>query len=284
MAPDSTPLDSAALSDPSNTPSPNGQPDTSQPDTPPTIPSSLSEATTQAQRAVQAALKDGYQRLQIEMAIPEIKHQPIAEQFLEMFAGQQFKVFFPDAGAAALARRDWQNPDFVIRGLGELIDPVDPDDDLYIIVNPSSVEVATVESLCNQAVNQSVILLNPQLEDIAVVGIGYAARQLRERFLSQIESCYYLRPLDNAAVYRCYPGPWQIWRETTPGEYEWVSDVASRPSGEDIDRILDDASSPQGSEFKDDAANSPSASDSKLGKRKKGIFSELQQFLRALSQ
>ena len=53
-----------------------------------------------------------------------------------------------------------------------------------------------------------------------------------------MNSCYYVRPLDNAAVYRCYPGPWQVWRETAPGEYEWVSDVASKPSGEDIDRIL----------------------------------------------
>jgi Domain of unknown function (DUF1995) len=280
MASDSAPLeDSAALAAAAANVSP-------------TIPSSLAEATEQAQRAVHAALKDGYTRLQIEMAIPEIKHQPIAEQFLEIFAGQQFKVFFPDAGAAALARRDWQNPDFVVRGLGELIDPVDADDDLYVIVNPSSVEVATVESLCNQAIGQPVILLNPQLEDIAVVGIGYAARQLRERFLSQIESCYYLRPLENAAVYRCYPGPWQIWRETATGEYEWASDVANRPSGEDIDRILDgpaagsniDLSNPGSSNSDSLNPDSSKPDSSKPDKRKKGIFSELQQFLRALSQ
>jgi hypothetical protein len=276
MTADSAPLDSAAV--PNNSA--------------PTIPNSLAEATEQAQRAVQAALKDGYTRLQVEMAIPEIKHQPIAEQFLQIFANQQFKVFFPDAGAAALARRDWQNPDFVVRGLGELTDPIDPDDDLYLIVNPSSIEVATVESMCNQATNQPVILLNPQLEDVAVVGIGYAARQLRERFLSQIESCYYVRPLENAAVYRCYPGPWQIWRETATGEYEWVSDVANRPSGEDIDRILEgisEGSSPSDSPSDNSSAQSlskgaASPDSAKTGKRKKGLFAELQQFLKALSQ
>jgi hypothetical protein len=284
MASDSNPLDSAIA--------PNSQPDgqsIGQPDSPPTIPSSLSEATEQAQRAVQAALKAGYRRLQVEMVIPEIKHQPIAEQFLETFAGQQFKVFFPDAGAAALARRDWQNPDFVVRGLGELSEPVAADDDLYIVVNPSSVEVASVESLCSQAIDQPVILLNPQLEDIAVVGIGYAARQIRERFLSQIESCYYLRPLEKAAIYRCYPGPWQIWRETATGEYEWASDCAKRPSGEDIDRILEGSASfesdgQSGSQSENSSAPSSTASDSKPAKRKKGVFSELQQFLRALSQ
>lgn len=252
----------------------------------PAIPASLSEATAQAQAAVQAALKDGYSRIQVEMVIPEIKHQPIAEQFLTDFTDQQFKVFFPDAGAAALARRDWNNPDFVVRGLGELTEPVAADDDLYVLVNPSSIEVSAVESLCNAAADRPVILLNPQLEDIAVVGIGYAARQLRERFLSQIESCYYLRPLESAAVFRCYPGPWQIWRETTPNEYVWVSDVANRPSGEDIDRILNgdaDAIAPASNSLSNPNDDS-NISKSKASGRKKGLFSELQQFLKALSQ
>lgn len=244
------------------------------------IPNSIEAATEQAKAAVQAALANGITRLQVEMAIPELKHQPIAEQFLESFQSQQFKVLFPDAGAAALARRDWKDPDFTIRGLGELANPVDPDDDLYLVVNPSSVEVALVESLCNEATDRPVILLNPKLEDVAVVGIGYAARQLRDRFLSQIETCYYIRPLDAAAVYRCYPGPWQIWKETAPNQYEWLVDLPSRPSGEDIERILyaeeDDSAKAEANQ------GTPSGTSSKG--RKKSIFSELQQFLRALSQ
>lgn len=242
---------------------------------PSAIPTSLPEATEQAKAAVQAALTNGVTRLQVEMVIPELKHHPIAEQFLEIFQTQQFKVFFPDAGAAALARRDWGNPEFTIRGLGELTQPVDPDDDLYLVVNPSSVEVATVEALCNEATDRPVILLNPQLEDVAVVGIGYAARQLRERFLSQIEPCYYIRPLEEAAVYRCYPGPWQIWKETAPNAYEWVVDLPQRPSGEDIERILYGENQP---------STAADTTGGQSGNRKKGIFSELQQFLRALSQ
>ena len=243
--------------------------------TPSAIPSTLPEATEQAKTAVQAAIQAGKTRLQVEMVIPELKHQPIAQQFLDLFGTQQIKVLFPDAGAAALARRDWENPDFVIRGLNELAEPVEADDDLYLVVNPSSIEVAAVESLCNAAGDRPVVLLNPALEDVAIVGIGYAARQLRDRFLSQIESCYYLKPIENAAIYRCYPGPWQIWRETAPDTYEWACDLPKLPSGEDIERILygDLAAS-------DTAANSTDA----LAPRKKGFFAELQQFLRALSQ
>ncbi|MEL6604345.1 MAG: DUF1995 family protein [Cyanobacteria bacterium J06614_10] len=247
------------------------------------IPTTLTEATKQAMVATQAALNAGYTRLQVEMAIPEIKHQPIAQQFLDIFEGQQFKVFFPDAGAAALARRDWNNPDFVIRGLGELADPVDADDDSYLVVNPSSIEVETVEALCNAAIDQPVILLNPKLEDVAIVGIGYAARQIRERFLSQIESCYYLRPLEDAAVYRCFPGPWQLWKETAPNEYEHFQDLDHRPSGEEIDRLLySDPAAEKGSA--DTTTDDDSTGQRKSGSRKKGLLSELQQFLRALSQ
>ncbi|MEO0769560.1 MAG: DUF1995 family protein [Cyanobacteria bacterium J06649_4] len=243
------------------------------------IPTTLPEATEQAKAATQAALQNGITRLQVDMAIPELKHQPIAKQFLDIFEGQQFKVLFPDAGAAALARRDWENPEFVIRGLGELAAPVDPDDDSYLVVNPSSIEVDKVESLCNEAMDRPVVLLNPKLEDLAVVGIGYAARQLRERFLSQIETCYYVRSLDEAALYRCYPGPWQLWKEIAPNEYEHIQDFSSRPSGEDIDRIL----------YGEESGEKPVAGDGKPSSqsrapRKKGLFAELQQFLRALSQ
>lgn len=240
------------------------------------IPTSIPEATQQAKIATQAALDAGISRLQIEMAIPELKQQPIAQQFVELFNDRQFKVLFPDAGAAALARRDWNNPDFIIRGLGELAQTVDQEDDLYLIINPSAVEVGKVETLCNEALDQPVVLLNPQLEDVAVVGIGYAARQLRDRFLSQIETCYYVRPIDQGVVYRAYPGPWQIWRELSPDEYEHVQDLSNRPSTEDIDRIL------YGDIETEEVASRGAGTQS--GRKKKGLFSELQQFLKALSQ
>ncbi|MEM9808536.1 MAG: DUF1995 family protein, partial [Cyanobacteria bacterium P01_D01_bin.56] len=73
------------------------------------LPTSLEETIDQAIAATGAAIADGLTRLQVDMVIPELKQQPIAERFLSLFQdlGLQFKVFFPDAGAAALAKRDW---------------------------------------------------------------------------------------------------------------------------------------------------------------------------------
>ncbi|MEM7792948.1 MAG: DUF1995 family protein [Cyanobacteria bacterium P01_C01_bin.118] len=234
------------------------------------LPNSLEETIDQAIVSTKAAIEDGITRLQVEMVIPELKQQPIAERFLSLFQdlGLQFKVFFPDAGAAALAKRDWNNPDFTIRGINEIQATIEPDDEAFLIVNPSAVEVQDVEKLCNEAQDRTVIILNPTLEDVSIVGIGYAARQLRERFLSTLTSCYYYRPMPDAAVLRRHPGGWQVWQEVGD-QYELQAELPERPSSEALEKILYG-----GDESEDSAAPKP----------KKSLLGEVQKFLRALSQ
>lgn len=240
------------------------------------IPKSLEEATEQAKVATQAAIEAGLTRLTVEMVIPELKQQPIAEQFLQVLQamGLQFKVYFPDAGAAALAKRDWGDPDFTIRGINEHKANIEPDDEAFLLVNPSSVEVGDVEKTCEAAMDRPVVLLNPQLEDVSIVGIGYAARQLRERFLSTLEPIYYLRPMEGACVFRCYPQTWQIWKETAPNDYELVTELAQRPNTEVIENVLFGGSE-EASSDKEGTAPRP---------KKGGLMGELQQFIRALTQ
>lgn len=235
------------------------------------LPSSLEETIDQAIASTKAAMEDGIIRLQVEMVIPELKQQPIAERFIGLFEdlNLQFKVLFPDAGAAALAKRDWNNPDFIIRGINELQAAVEPDDDAILIVNPSAVEVQDVEKLCNEAQDRPVILLNPTLEDVSIVGIGYAARQLRERFLSTLTSCYYYRPMENAALVRRHPGGWQVWQDMGGAQYELQAELPERPSSEAVEKIL----------YGDEEAES-----SNVPKPKKSLLGEVQKFLRALSQ
>jgi len=148
---------------------------------------------------------------------------------------------------------------------------MEPDDQAYLFVEPSSVEVSQVEAMCDQAGDRFVIMLNPKLEDVATIGIGYAGRQLRERFLSTLESVYYLRPLAGAVLYRCYPGPWQLWQETADDTYSLVAELAQKPSGEAIDRLLMGEADP----------NAPSDAPPV---RRGGFLAELQSFIRALTQ
>lgn len=245
------------------------------------LPKDLNEAIAQSRIATAAALSDGKTLLQVELIFPEIalQAQSIAEQFLPEFAEiySGVKVFFPDTGAAALARRDWGQTAFKVTDLGSsrtaVEDKIEPDDQLFLLINPAAVEVAQVEKLYIAAGDRPVILLNPRLEDVATIGIGYAGRQLRDRFLSKIESCYYIRPLDSAALFRCYPQSWQVWLETND-EYQLISETAQKPVGDDLERILAKAL----------GIADPNSTAPAKPIKKKGFLTELQTFLKALTQ
>lgn len=241
------------------------------------VPRSLEDAIAQAKVATHAAIEAGLPRILVEIVIPELKIMPVAEQVYPLFEemGLQFKVYFPDAGAAALAKRDWGNPEFSIRGINEMKGRIEPDDEAFLIIEPSSVEVNDVEAFCNEATGRYVVMLNPKLEDIATIGIGYAGRQLRERFLSTLESVYYLQPLEGATILRQYPGPWQVWGETAEDDYELLGEFPTKPSGEAIATL-----------FAAEAEATPAEPGAPQPRKPKkaGLFAELQSFLRALSQ
>lgn len=233
------------------------------------LPPTLEVATTQAQAATQAAIAAGYTRLQVELVFSELKVMPVAQQFLSEFEslGDKLRVFFPDAGAAALARRDWGEKPYIIRGISDLNTEI-RSEEVIVFVEPSSVEVQEVEQLCQTAETQTIVLLNPRMEDIAMIGIGYAGRQLRERFINTFESCYYIRPLEGAAIFRAYPDPWQVWLEKD-GDYELIAETPTKPVGDVLDRLL--------------AQSSDADADTTMPPRR-GFLSTMQQFLRTLSQ
>lgn len=245
------------------------------------IPNTLEDAVNQAKEATKAALNDGYRLLQVELVFPEIalQAQSITQQFIPAIQELDIQpvVLFPDTGAAALARRDWGEIPYRIDDIGTQRSPIEtkmkPEDELYLVVNPSAVEVAQVEKLYNAAGDRPLILLNPSLEDVSIVGIGYAARQLRERFINRIESCYYLRGLQGAAVWRYYPSAWQVWLEETEGEYKLIAEKATKPIGEELEQILIAATTPK--EPGEQPTRQP---------QRQGFLAQVKSFLRALNQ
>ena len=239
------------------------------------LPDGLEDAIAQAKVATNAALNDGWTRIHVELVIPELKIMPVAEQFLPALEerGDQLRVFFPDPGAAALARRDWGDKPYPIRGINDLNATIQPEETLFLFIEPSSIEVQDVEQLCNDAGDRPVIFLNPHLEDIATIGIGYAGRQLRERFLATFDSCYYICALDGALMFRCYPSPWQVWSETD-NDYALMAEFDHRPTGEELEALFMPEPNP----------NDAKETEKRQKIRKKSFLGQLQNLLKALSQ
>ena len=245
-----------------------------------TFPETLDAAVEQAKEATQRAIADGYNLIQVELVIPEIalKSEALALEFANLFADRSsgVKVMFPDTGASALAKRNWGEQPFQVTDMGSRFTSIEtkitPEDEIFIVACPSAVEVERAEKLSNLAGDRPVIFLIPQLEDVAIVGIGLAARQLRERFIKNIYSCYYLRPIEDGAVLRCHPSPWQIWLEQESG-YKLATELSTKPIGEDLERLMIRLSNPEAE-----------TSNSTQPKKKTNLLGNLQKFLKALSQ
>ena len=238
------------------------------------LPTTLEESIELAQAATIAAIAAGHQRITIEILIPELKSMNLARQFIDAFSehGNTLKVLFSDTGSAALARRNWTDVNFKIDDLGSsrspIVDKIQDEDQLFIAIEPSAIEVAQVEKLCNAAGARPVILFLPKLEDAAIVGIGYAARQLRDRFLTTLTCAYYIKPLETSAIYRCYPAQWQVWLEQDD-DYTLLAESPHKPVGDELDAIL--------------MPSSPSADGTPTPKAP-SIFASLGRFLRTLSR
>ena len=246
-----------------------------------TFPPTLDAAVEQAKEAAQAAIADGYRLIQVELVIPEIalKSEALALEFAQLFAatGMQVKVMFPDTGASALAKRNWGEKPFSVTDMGSRFTPIETqiaeEDEIFIVACPSAVEVERAEKLSQVAGDRPVLFLIPQLEDVAVVGIGLAARQLRDRFIKNIYSCYYLRPIESGAILKNHPSAWQIWLETEAENYELAQELATKPMGEDLERLMMSLTNPEGEN-----------GDSGKTRKKPSLLGSLQKFLNALSQ
>lgn len=244
------------------------------------IPTTLEDAIAQGKNSAQLALESGFGVVSVEINVPEIalQAQTIALEFTKIFEsyGSGLKVLFPDTGAAALARRDWGEIEFKVTDLGSRLSSVETrvaeDDEMFLVVSPSAVEVAQVEKLCNLAGDRPVVLLLPQLEDVSVVGIGYAARQLRDRFISKIETAYYYKPIDGGAIIRAFPSLWEIQLDTESGGYELIASEPTKPMGDTLEILINQAT------------KGDNTSEIVAKPKKRGVLGSLQQFLKALSQ
>mmetsp|Transcript_7088 Transcript_7088/g.14623 ORF Transcript_7088/g.14623 Transcript_7088/m.14623 type:complete len:351 (+) Transcript_7088:553-1605(+) len=178
----------------------------------------------------------------------------------DKYDGPIVRVYFPDEGNAALARRDWSAGNGVdlpscVRfsacgGIRAVTDDLSNDCLVFFFCPKASesdmveeilqkTELAHVES--NSTTPLLTVFVNPNLVDMGVTGFGMAGRMLRERLLDPLEGTYYLRTLQWGALTRTWPSAYSIWEEdaNAEGGYTLVRTLPYLPSNPEVEDIYD---------------------------------------------
>lgn len=214
------------------------------------LPPDLQTAETEALEALRSALATSARgRWTLELRFEGLRLLPVVLRLAGALqaSGMAIQLLFPDAGAAALARRD--GPDLADR-IATFADhqrtqadaPTGDDSParVLILVGASQAEYSSVESVC-QAHPGRAVLVNSALED-AAVGIGSVGRERRRGFLAGWEAAYALIPLSGSALRRAHPHDWELYR-LDPDGYRLAASFDHRPDGEERDGALEGAGS-----------------------------------------
>jgi len=198
------------------------------------LPPDLRTAERQATEALLLALAEQPRgRWSVDWRFEGLRLLPVvlrlAQALQERHPG--LRLLFPDAGAAALARRDGpQQQEQIADFRAQLRQQTEAGQDgLVLAVGPRPSDYDDFERLC-AGQRGAVVVINGSLED-AAVGIGSVARERRRGFLAQWQAAYWLQPLDGSALRRAFPGPWELYRQDPDG-FRLAARFDQKPDGE----------------------------------------------------
>lgn len=223
------------------------------------IPGLQEERQAQMMRVVQA--RSELKALQKDEETPDEEKAANLQKIISLggreegykWNGPVCRVYFPDEGNAALARRDWMNPDFPkvpscvqFSSCGGVnVDDV-KNDRLVFFFCPKASEADDVESILQKSEErasdlQLICFVNPNLVDMGVTGFGLAGRMLRERLIDTLQYTYYLRTLQWGALTRLWPYAYSVWQEDADadGGYRLIKMLDFLPSNPEVEEYYD---------------------------------------------
>lgn len=173
-----------------------------------------------------------------------------ADPATDSWEGAKVRIYFPDEGSAALARRDWQSevPSCVEFSSCGGVQVADTSKDAVILFFcPRASEAEFVEEILYKMEEMRgdqlmlTVMVNPLLVDMGVTGFGMAGRRLRERLIDGLVPAYYLRTLQWGALTRVWPQLFTVWQEdeNESSGYRLIKAMDRLPSNPEVEDIYD---------------------------------------------
>ncbi|KAK9836144.1 hypothetical protein WJX81_004435 [Elliptochloris bilobata] len=270
------------------------------------LPDSLGDALSKASAATCAAIaKGGVTRCLVEILLPAFwdpasgavfseegdqqRFWKLTRRFIEDLAqaypgdAPRVRALYPDIGVASMLKNQWQDDvGFQIAAVNDR-EPVAEDDDLVVLAAPDPQSLDKVMQVVRTLENQRpVVLFNPRLAS-GDVGIGLNVRRMRDKFLGSFTTTYSLRPVgdDLGSVFRQWPELWKVFvaDADAPGRFRLAAERGSRPAGDALDAILNEAMGGDASGGGGEGGEGPG-----LLAQVRGTVASLQRFMRSLSQ
>ncbi len=174
-------------------------------------------------------------RLSLDLRFEGLRLMPVVIRLCQSLSDNNIKTLlcWPDAGATALAKNkysDFANIIFSFKELkGKSINEYQ--NKLLICVSPQPYDYVEFSALVEGSENR-IVMLNGKLEDGAV-GIGSVGRERRKGFVSSWNNIFWVQPLSNGALMKCYPNDWSVFR-LDPDGYRYIRDFKNKPSPETL--------------------------------------------------
>jgi hypothetical protein len=191
---------------------------------------------------------------------------------------QSIRVFFPDMGAAVLARNDWKLMDLDASQVPPCIstaniqnDGLKETDVVAIIVCPQYSEADCIQRILDLTIENNIlcIMINPNIINrdqgfgvrkftiqyiisslivfcsllLLIIIYSYVilgAKNLRKNILAKFQTAYLLKTLKSGALVREWPGPFTLWKEDSQATdgYILIQNYNQEPDSTEISEIL----------------------------------------------
>jgi hypothetical protein len=188
--------------------------------------------------------EDAEKKQQLEQIVAKGGRDPTKQ-----WEGPVARIYFPDEGSAALARRDWSDlvpPCVQYSSCGGVQTQDMTNDEIVFFFCPKASESDYVEELLQKSEETAAnlkmtVFVNPNLVDMGVTGFGMAGRLLRERLIDNLVNTYYLRTLTWGALTRRWPQSFSVWQEdeNADGGYRLIASLDRLPSNPEVEDIYD---------------------------------------------